>query len=103
MQGKCSKKVCRQFGCADTSAPTLRKVREGWGTPSVFYAGEIKGLGSPAQPLSRKDFRHDSFLSIVILTEFMDFVVLPKVAIFAILPNVASAGIEERVVTIATI
>jgi hypothetical protein len=32
----------RSSHCADISAPTLRKVREGWGTPSVVYASEIK-------------------------------------------------------------
>jgi hypothetical protein len=26
---------------------TLRKVREGWGTPSVGYAGEIRCFGRP--------------------------------------------------------
>src|ERR1019366_2304813 len=33
--------------CANISAPTLRKVREGWATPCVIYASEIKSLGHP--------------------------------------------------------
>src|SRR5579872_7495582 len=40
-------------------------------------------------------------VTLVILTEFVDFVVLFEVAIVAIFPNVATAGIEERVVTLA--
>jgi len=37
----------RSSGCAEISTPTLRKVREGWGTPSVTDASEIKGLDHP--------------------------------------------------------
>jgi len=37
----------RSSRCADISTPTLRKVREGWGTPSVIYASEIKSRGDP--------------------------------------------------------
>jgi hypothetical protein len=33
--------------CADISAPTLREVREGWGTPCVVDGSEIKSLGHP--------------------------------------------------------
>jgi len=33
--------------CADISTPTLRKVREGWGTACVDYVSEVKGLGHP--------------------------------------------------------
>ena len=35
--------------CANISTPTLRRVREGWGTPSVIYASEIKSLGHPPE------------------------------------------------------
>jgi len=34
--------------CADICTPNLRKVREGWGTPSFSYASESKGLGPPS-------------------------------------------------------
>ena len=48
VQEKCDEKNrVRSFRCADISAPTLRKVREGWGSPSVTCASEIKGLGHP--------------------------------------------------------
>jgi len=41
---KCDEKSgSRSFRCADISTPTLRNVREGWGTPGVAYFGKIKG------------------------------------------------------------
>jgi hypothetical protein len=42
----------RSSRCVDISTPTLRKVREGWGTASVIYASEIKGLGHPPRSSS---------------------------------------------------
>src|SRR5271157_2510232 len=42
----------RSSRCADISRPTLRKVREGWGTPSGIYASEIKSRGSHLQKFS---------------------------------------------------
>ena len=45
--------------CANISTPTLRKVREGWGTPCVIYASEIKSLGHPPSfDQLRADFWH---------------------------------------------
>ena len=50
VQEKCDEKSgSRSSRCADISTPTLRKVREGWGTPCVIYVGEIKSLGHPAR------------------------------------------------------
>src|SRR5208337_2562651 len=45
----------RSSRCADISTPTLRKVREGWGTPSGIYASEIKSLGQPPPEVFVRD------------------------------------------------
>ena len=42
--------------------PTLRKVREGWGTPCVAYADEIKRLGLPPRLSSREIMRAINWL-----------------------------------------
>jgi hypothetical protein len=47
VQEKCDeKKQSCSVRCAENSNPAL--AREGWGTASVIYASEIKGLGQPA-------------------------------------------------------
>ncbi len=38
----CTRPIVRTF-----PTPTLRKVREGWGTHRVIYADEIRNLGHP--------------------------------------------------------
>jgi hypothetical protein len=49
--------------------PTLRRVREGWGTLCVAYASEVKSLGHPLLPTKKAEITLPHEVTTVLASE----------------------------------